>query len=242
MSNMVCRWRNNGLAPRFRSAHTPEGSDTLFSSCPHCRLEALKEIPETETSSETEAALLLCQLDRIADLYSPPPLPVAESDAVNLVEVVASGFEDVGGCECKLMVRGQPCGTNSRGFNLVVLNDLLVPTEQRNFDTHEKEDMSERMADFIEGLPEGRLVLVATMDTAKEKLTARASAALRGLGADKIDKLVHRGSFAMVGMKGATPGSVPQAMCDKGKGPVTVQQYLPAPKVPLAVEVIDGGS
>jgi len=238
VSNTALRWRNSGLAPRFKGVIDTEKTDPLLSVCTHTRLEALQSIPPAAVNSETEAALLLSHLDRISDLYGPPLVPMAESDVVNMVEVIAFGADDPGGTTgCKLTVRGQFYGSNTRGFNFVVLNDRFEPSDQRSFDTEEKDDASERLADFIESLPDGRYVLVATSESANAKLSGRAHSALRSLGADKVDKLTRRGSFAMIGQKGAAPGSAPQRLCDKGKGPATARLSLPAPRVPLAVEV-----
>ena len=238
-SSAVCRWRNDGLSPRFSSSSQLPSPDLTLVGCPHVRLESLKLIPSELMTAETEAAVILCELDRISDHYSPPHLPAAESDALDKVEVRAAGQEDAGGAGSKLLLRGQSCGVLGRGFNIAVLNEQLGVTDNRvmSFDTVDSDNASERMADFLEGVSEGRIVLVATSESASEKLSARAVAALRSIGADKLDKLESRGALALIGRKGSTPGSVPQAISERRKGPVSVSQQLPAPKVPLAVEV-----
>eukprot|EP01041_Mallomonas_annulata_P000210 gene210-379_t len=232
----VNRWRNDGLAPRFGPPRPIDDSNLLLSFSPHHRLHALSTVPSSTMDSEAEAALILCHLDRLSELFSSPLMPAAESRAADEIEVTAAGLDDAGGSFCRLLVRGQNYGTHSRGFNLVALNDQLVPEEARNFDTFESSNASERMADFIDGIPDGGVVLVATMDSATVQLTARGIAALGSIGAEHIERLQTRGSFVMVGHKGASPGSVPQQMADKRKGPVTVRLRLPTPKVPLSVE------
>ena len=235
-SMKIIRWRNDGLAPRFGPPRPESEAELLLSTSPQFRLEALSSCPPASRDSATEAAIIVCQLDRLAELHSPPLLPAAESHATNEIEVIGAGFEDPGGPLCRLLVRGQHYGTSDRGFNLLCFDEFLRPGEARSFDTQESSHASERMADFIEAIPEGRLVLVATCDSASGLLSGRAFASLRSLGADKIEKLSLRGSFAMIGRKGATSGSVPQKMADRKLGPVSVRQRLPTPKIPLAVE------
>ena len=238
MSSIVCRWRNEGLAPRFRAFSQRATSDIVISSCPYIRLESLARIPLSQRTSETEAALILCELDRIADLYGPPSLKIAEAEALDSIEVTAVGGEDPGDGSCRLLLRGQFCGVGAKGFNIAVLDEQSGACERfQHFDTVEKDNDSERMADFLESIAYNRVVLVATQDSAVDRLGARAVTALRGIGADKLDKLEIKGAFALIGRKGAGPGSVPQEISERRKGPVTVRQLIPAPKVPLAVEV-----
>eukprot|EP01041_Mallomonas_annulata_P001367 gene1367-2639_t len=235
VTSSVNRWRNDGLAPRFRTSLS-ETANPMLSSCPKCRLDAINTTPGGLFTSETEAALILCELDRISELYSPPTLPIAEADMTDKIEVVSVGSDDPGGGQCKILLRGQCCGPTERGFNIVVLNGQFGFGEIRSFDTVENENASERLADFIESIPEGKIVLVATQESASDKLTGRATTALRSIGADKIDRLGSRGAFAMVGRKGAAPGSVPQSLSERRKGPARARRLLPAPKIPLAVE------
>lgn len=231
----VLRWRNSGLAPRFINAQ-PSGSNELFlSPSPHHRLQALYAISEQDLSPSHEAAIILCQLDRLALLYSPPREPVAERKKLNELEVISAGGDD--GNFCKLFVRGQSVGTCTRGFNILVLDSHFEPKDFRSFDTHDNASASERMADFIDSIPVNSVVLVGTMDSANANLTTRGKASLKSLGANsQIEKLTTKGSFSLIGKKGASSKEVVQQLGERKSGPVVVTQRLPSPKVPLSME------
>jgi len=231
----VLRWRNAGLAPRFNASRPASRNELFLSSSPHQRLEALSLIPEQELTPKHEAAIILCQLDRLALLYSPPREPVAEGKKFNELEVISAGTDD--GNFCKLLVRGQSCGTCARGFNILVLDSHYNPKDFRNFDTHDNTAASERLADFIDGIPQNRIVLVGTMDSANANLTTRGRASLRSLGASSIiEKLASKGSYSLIGRKGANVNEVVQQIGERKGGPIIVSQRLPSPKVPLSME------
>ncbi len=231
----VLRWRNAGYAPRFQPPRGSTAMEMLLSESPALRLEALEALRGgSERTAAYEAAFILCHVDRIADLHGPPVVAMAESKCYDEVEVAAAGYED--GNYCKLLFRGQICGESKRGFNFLVLTDGAEVYETRTFDTHDSESASERMADFIESIPDGRVVLVGTMDSANDHLTSRGISALKSLGAERLEKLTFRGSFAMIGRKGASSSAVVQTMVDKKNGPAVVRQRLPCPRIPLAVD------
>jgi hypothetical protein len=237
----VLRWRNAGYAPRFLPPRPASHADLLLSESPQYRLEALSSLAGAGGSgysaAAAEAAKILCLVDRIADLHSPPLLPMAESKAYDQIEVASAGFED--GCYCRLSYRGQLVHESSRGFNIVLLNDQFEVLDHRTFDTHSSDSMaSERMADFVETIEEGSVVMVGIMDSAKANLTTRGISALKTLGADRLEKLTTRGSFAMIGCKGcnANDARITQVMLNKKEGPAVVKQRIPSPKIPLAVD------
>jgi hypothetical protein len=232
----VLRWRNGGLAPRFHTQLPSDQKELLLSPSPHHRLQALYNIPETELTPNHEAAIILCQLDRLALLYSPPREPVAERKKLNELEVISAGGDD--GNFCKLFVRGQSFGNCSRGFNILVLDSHFNAKDFRNFDTHDNTSASERMADFIDVITPNSIVLVGTMDSANANLTSRGKALLRSLGAanSQLEKLSSKGSYSLIGKKGASSKEVVQQLGERKNGPVSVTQRLPSPKVPLSME------
>lgn len=230
------RWRNEGLAPIFAPPRPEDAQALLSSASPAYRLEALANSSlEGGSPAIHEAATIMCQLDRTSEIFAPPALPRAEAKSADEIEVVSAGMED--GNFCRISVRGQCVGTHDRGFNIVHLDDQYRVVEEASFDTHGSSGESDRMADFIEKIPRGRLVLVAVMDEANSNLVSRARGSLRKIGADKMERLGYRGSFALIGRKGAEPGSVPQHMLDKGNGVASVTQRLPSQTIPLCVDV-----
>lgn len=96
-----------------------------------------------------------------------------------------------------------------RGFNLMVLNeddgsilDSLV------FDTYARTTAADSMADFINSLPVGRIVLAAIKDEGSNSMTEAAYQALESLGSAYCRDIEMRSSLAMIGIKGASSGSV----------------------------------
>lgn len=67
------------------------------------------------------------------------------------------------------------------------------------------------MASYINGLSNGRIVLVAVMDKGSYNLTENAKQAMESLGSAHIRDLAWRDSWAIIGVKGAPIGSVPEA-------------------------------
>jgi hypothetical protein len=96
-------------------------------------------------------------------------------------------------------------GGPGRGFNFVVLHGdtgLLGPT--RIFDTWLSERAAEEMADYLEALPAGTIVLGAIADEGTLRLTPRARSALRRiLRSQFLDSLQYQDSWAILARVGA---------------------------------------
>jgi hypothetical protein len=111
-----------------------------------------------------------------------------------------------------------PRGQYDRGLYVATVGDEGQILETRIFDTHERVDVTrhdldaETFATFIEFLPVGRLVVVAVKDEATKNLTARAERACMAIGSGLIHNLAERGSWAIIGRKGAGPGTAIEAL------------------------------
>jgi hypothetical protein len=126
------------------------------------------------------------------------------SAPVNIL--VKSAGEEVGDFG-HIYVDGRNLSPDERGYNIVVLDPLSGAVEGRgHFDTFAAEEESDRLADFIEAIPDGKIVAVAVEDEASLHLTEEAVQALGTIGAagDLRDKF--RWGHALIGVKGATPG------------------------------------
>ena len=95
-----------------------------------------------------------------------------------------------------------------RGYNVTVLDPKTGRVLQKaGFDTYANRYEAERLAAFIDALPPGVIVLVATRGDAGRHLTDEAVAALRSVGS-AVDLRRHPHAFhALVGVKGAKPGT-----------------------------------
>ena len=104
-----------------------------------------------------------------------------------------------------------------RGYNLTALDPRSGQVlDKRGFDTWANTAEADRLADFVEQLPTGTIVLGAARDDASRFLTDRAVAALASLGS-AIDLRTAPGSgHALIGVKGAVPGAAAEATGQEG--------------------------
>ncbi|KAJ3379922.1 hypothetical protein HDU84_006316 [Entophlyctis sp. JEL0112] len=99
-----------------------------------------------------------------------------------------------------------------RGLNVTVLDPLDgAIIESASFDTHFSSSESYEFVKMIEHVDVGSIVVVVAQDDCTEKLSQAAKEACESLGSAKIRQLQFRDSWCLIGEKGATQGSVPEA-------------------------------
>lgn len=129
-------------------------------------------------------------------------LPITQAPNHQTFIVVRSAGEEQGAFG-HIFVNGVDESPNARGYNIVVVEPLTGEISAReNFDTFASEQASERMAQFIARIPNGKIVAVAASDEASFHLTQVGVDALATLGA-KIDlRNKFRWSHALLATKG----------------------------------------
>lgn len=126
--------------------------------------------------------------------------------------VVESAGEEVGDFG-HVYVNGQDVGANERGYNLVVLDPQTGAVKQSAaFDTHLEPAASQALAAAIAAIPAGDVVAVAAADEASRLLGPEAVDALRTIGAAGDLRDRFRWGHAVLGVKGAVPGTALEAM------------------------------
>lgn len=75
------------------------------------------------------------------------------------------------------------------------------------YDTHASSAQADAFAQAMERLPIGRLILIAVSDDAQRNLVERARRACQMLGSARTFDLPYRGSWALIGQRGAAPGT-----------------------------------
>ena len=124
------------------------------------------------------------------------------------VSIVARSAGSEVGDFAHIFVNGIDAAQNLRGYNVVVINEKTGVIEaSAAFDTFASAEESARLAQFIEKIPTGRIVAVAVRDEASRYLSEEAVNALRALGAREDLRGRWRWSHAIIGVKGAVPGS-----------------------------------
>ncbi|MDJ0556981.1 MAG: interleukin-like EMT inducer domain-containing protein [Microcoleaceae cyanobacterium MO_207.B10] len=122
-----------------------------------------------------------------------------------------------------------------RGLNVAIFDESdgkLI--DSKSFDLFSDPTAAESFAKLIEGLSKGKIVAIAVKDDATINLSERAKKAFKSIGSSLIDSLLLRGSYAIVGYKGATPGSVVENLSNYELGFVKFTKFSTAttPKEP----------
>ena len=108
---------------------------------------------------------------------------------------------------------GEAVAANQRGYNVVVIHPQTGTVEQSAaFDTHLDPEASQALVDFLAGVPQGRIVAVAAADEASRLLDASAVQALSEIGAAEDLRGKTRWGHAILGVKGASPGTALEAL------------------------------
>ncbi len=172
----------------------------------------------------------------VAGIRSGNYLPYVSSRPVNVV--LRSAGEEQGDFG-HIYLEGREVSPNARGYNLVVLDpntDAVVSAAA--FDTFASEAESARMAEFIRGIPDGYTVLAVVRDEASRRLTADAVIALRSIGAAVDLRGKFRWSHAIIGVKGAAPGTVREEAWESDVAQLVSGIGVTEPKVAAAIEWI----
>jgi len=124
------------------------------------------------------------------------------------VDIAAVGAGVDQGDFADIWVNGRRHCANRRGLNITQVDphsgEVLAV---RGFDVHRNRHASAALRRFIEHMPEGAIVAVASRDEASRRFTGNAKEALRliGLKTDLADK--YRQAYAAIGVRGAPPGT-----------------------------------
>jgi hypothetical protein len=111
-----------------------------------------------------------------------------------------------------ITVGGQDASTHRRGYNLAVIDPRSgAVVDRAGFDTWANQYESQDLADFVAQIPEGHIVAVAVKDDGAAHLTTAAVRSLQTLGATTDLRGTAHFSHAILGVKGAVPGSALEA-------------------------------
>ncbi len=164
---------------------------------------------------------------------------IGATGAVSPVSIVARSAGSEVGDFAHIFVNGADAAKNLRGYNVVVINAKTGAVEAgAAFDTFASADESARLAQFIAKIPNGRIVAVAVRDEASRFLSEEAVNALRSIGARADLRGKFRWSHAIIGVKGAAPGSALEAANEIAPAQLVVGIGALEPNIAAAVEWI----
>ncbi len=134
------------------------------------------------------------------------------------ISITATSGGNYGGDKANISVDGKEIGFGNygTGINLAVFEEttgkLLFSTNFAPFIYQGYGVIPEAFADFINSLPEGRIVALAVKGDAGYA-TDKTKAAFKAIGSSKIDQLQPGGqSIALIGIKGNSPGSAHESI------------------------------
>ncbi len=147
----------------------------------------------------------------------------------NRLSIHSGGYFD--GNTARLFRDGKEAAAGYRGHNLWRIDPhdgrLL---EIRNFDTYGSKAQADSMAAWIKRLPEGALIAAAIRDEGSVSMNEAAHLALEALGSALTRNVGTRDSWALLGRKGAAPGSVPEVLQKSQSGPAIIESVLVFPE------------
>lgn len=143
---------------------------------------------------------------KIVDLTKSNQLFLADDSTT--LSVLSAGWNS--GATCVIAKNGENLLSNSffAGMGIAVFNPVTTELDTAFWLTLFNQPANvQSLADFINTIPEGRLVIMGVADDARNNLSTNLKNAIKTLGSTKIDSLVFRGSWAIISHKGAEPGT-----------------------------------
>lgn len=106
--------------------------------------------------------------------------------------------------------------TYTRGLNVGVFDESTgALLESQSFDLFADAARADDFAKLIAQLPEEQIVAIAVQDDASINLSEAVKQACESVGSTLVRELKLRSSWAIVGRKGASRGSVPEQLSDE---------------------------
>lgn len=165
--------------------------------------------------------------------------PIGKTGAIAPVNIVVRSAGLEAGDYAHIYVNGRDAAPNRRGYNVVVIHPQTGRVERAaHFDTLLSAAESSRLADLLNKVPAGYIVAVAVRDEASLNLGQDAIDALAAIGAAIDLRGKFRWGHAVIGIKGAAPGTALEAAGRAEPVQVYVGRNVITDQVGLAVESI----
>lgn len=168
-----------------------------------------------------------------------PDRPIGKTGAIAPVNIVARSAGLEAGDYAHIYINGRDVAPNRRGYNVVVIHPQTGRVERAaHFDTLLSAAESSRLADLLNKVPTGYIVAVAVRDEASLNLGQDAIDALAGIGAAIDLRGKFRWGHAVIGVKGAAPGTALEAAGRAEPVQIYTGYNVTTDQVGLAVESI----
>ena len=141
------------------------------------------------------------------------------------ISVLSAGW--YAGATCVIAKNGINLLDNSffAGMGIVVFDDVTMEVDTATwFQLFDNRPNALALAELINNIPEGKTVVMGVSDDGQHRLISELRTAIKTLGSEVIDQLQFRGSWAIIGRKGASPGD--PDIIEEVKGPYDGSVYL----------------
>jgi len=116
-----------------------------------------------------------------------------------------------------ITVAGRDASAHREGYNVAVIEPQTgAVLSYRGFDTTANAYESDRLAEFLAGIPQGHIVVVAAKGNAAQHLTPAARQALQNIGAQHTPAPDGPQSYAVIGVQGVPAGAALEAAPAEG--------------------------
>ncbi len=136
---------------------------------------------------------------------------VAITDRITDVRVTSAGGNDGSYGAVELNNVNVLPNTFARGHTVVLLDTTNLSVKDiHSYDTYGFPSQADSLAAYLTALPAGSLVVDLIIDEGSYNLSTAVRTAIKSIGSTLIDSVAFRDSWAIVGRKGAAPGTVPE--------------------------------
>ncbi|HEX7357459.1 MAG TPA: interleukin-like EMT inducer domain-containing protein, partial [Ignavibacteriaceae bacterium] len=158
------------------------------------------------------------------------------------IAVTSAGFE--AGATCVIAQNGINLLSNTffAGMGIVVFDYVTFEVDTSTwFNLFNNPANMTALVNLINSIPSGKIVAMGVSDDAANNITTTLKDAIKTLGSTKIDQLSFRGSWALIGKKGAVPGSVLEQVKGRYDGLIYIDSTFITPRSNGTMETIDIG-
>ncbi|MHB8580996.1 MAG: C25 family cysteine peptidase [Ignavibacteriaceae bacterium] len=148
------------------------------------------------------------------------------------ISVISEGYYS--GASCSILINGNNILSNTyfAGMGIAVLdqNTFAIDTTAW-YNLFNQPANMQQLVNLINSIPNGKIVVMGVADDAANNITAALKTAIKTLGSALIDLLNFRGSWAIIGQKGAAKGSVPEGIEGPYNGLVSIDSIFSVPAI-----------
>jgi hypothetical protein len=146
------------------------------------------------------------------------------------ISILSAGFYT--GATCVIAKNGTNLLSNSffAGMGIAVFDEKTMHVDTTAwYQMFGQPANVQRLADMINAIPEDKIVVIGVADDARNNLSAALKNAIKTLGSTKIDSLAFRGSWAIIGKKGASASDIIEKVKGPYNGSITLEKSFIAP-------------